>query len=159
MTCQVEGCENGAKAGGNCTTHGGGARCKFEGCGYGAKAGGNCTTHGGGARCKFQGCGYGARAGAGGHCITHAALDKRPRCKFVGCSTFASSRGYCYRHRSCVIPANGTTVNTNLIKRKRNSASSTGIKPRKLSFTTGCDVVSNITPHVEVCRQPDIINY
>lgn len=96
-TCQVEGCEKGARgASGRCIAHGGGPRCQKSGCQKGAEGKTVfCKAHGGGRRCQHLGCTKSAE-GRTDFCIAHGGGK---RCTYDGCSRAARGKsGLCIRH-------------------------------------------------------------
>ncbi|CAI0414755.1 unnamed protein product [Linum tenue] len=96
-TCQIEGCEKGARgASGRCISHGGGRRCQKQGCHKGAEGRTvYCKAHGGGRRCEFLGCTKSAE-GRTDFCIAHGGGR---RCSHDGCSRAARGKsGLCIRH-------------------------------------------------------------
>ncbi|GAB4858393.1 hypothetical protein Ancab_009865 [Ancistrocladus abbreviatus] len=97
-TCQVPGCEKGARgASGRCIAHGGGRRCQRAGCQKGAEGKtAFCKAHGGGRRCEHLGCTKSAE-GRTNFCIAHGGGR---RCSYSeGCTRAARGKsGLCIRH-------------------------------------------------------------
>ncbi|GAB4826295.1 hypothetical protein Ancab_009159 [Ancistrocladus abbreviatus] len=97
-TCQIPGCEKGARgASGRCIAHGGGQRCQRAGCHKGAEGKtAFCKAHGGGRRCDHLGCTKSAE-GRTNLCIAHGGGR---RCSYSeGCSRAARGKsGLCIRH-------------------------------------------------------------